>query len=231
MSKYKHGHYELTLVEDQTYPADLVWTASWTAFRMNGFEYIREYQNSQDTTKVVNRLRINDILAGKIELSEEDHLRGLAMREFNKRFVMIALSRQLNSFEQLVSEVVLKDQVEGKDIRIISSLCEAFHRECIRLDKAAAIVKLADGKHVGIVNTRITANLIVIHSYMSQKYQRFFNLGDLDGSLVAWWSDYPSVINANIMLTARVKEHTSWNGDGGPVPLTKFSNVRQKRMA
>jgi hypothetical protein len=164
-------------------------------------------------------------------LTDEDREHGAAMREFNTRLTMMALTRELNNFEQMVSEAVLKDTVKGKDLSIICSLPEGYQRELNRRAKAEAILKLVDGKHVGTVKHRLELNNVrVIHSRMSHKYLRYFNMGDSDGNLVAWWNDTGYELGTSLDMMATVKEHTVWNGDSVPIPMTKLNYVRRSRV-
>lgn len=209
------------------YDADEVWAASWAAFRLNGYQYIREYQGNFEDGKIINRARIYRILTNKEVLTDEDREMGQEMLTFNTRLTMMALTRELNSFEQLIAEIVLKNKVTGKDIGIIASLASNFDRELQRRKKAAEINKLAEGKHLGEIDARMALeNVEVVHSSMSQKYLRYYNMGNYNGNLVAWWSDTGFTLFTRVNMTARIKEHCVWNGENGTVPMTKLTYVR-----
>ena len=49
---------------NQEYPAERVWAASWAAFRINGFEYIRDYQQSG---KMMNKALMLQLLQNTYE--------------------------------------------------------------------------------------------------------------------------------------------------------------------
>lgn len=228
--QFKTDVSKLNLNEDAInaeYDADDVWVAAWAAFRLNGYDYIREHNYSADESKMLNRARMFSIVNKYEFITDEDREMGLGMREFNTRLTMVALTRQLNSFEQMVAEIVLKDKIKGtKDFSIIASLCPSYQRELDRRKKAEAINNMGEGNHVGKVKDRVTLNDVeVIHSKLSQTYLRYYNQGNYNGCLVGWWSDTGFDVGMKLNMTARIKEHCSWNGDNGAVPMTKLNYV------
>mgnify|MGYP003344815799 CR=1 FL=1 len=56
----------------ETYTAELIWAASWAAFKKNSYEYIREGYNTHDGTKEVNKHLLGLYVRDPKLLSEDD---------------------------------------------------------------------------------------------------------------------------------------------------------------
>ena len=212
---------------NKEYPARDVFAASWAAYRLNGFQYLRPY-NTLESHQMVNRERMLNLLEDTSQLSEEDYAIGEKMREHSCRFTMIALTRQLNSFEQMAAEASLLDTVKGNPhFAVITSLSPGFHREMQRRERSTRIGKLITGKHIGTIKQNIKiAGAKVITSQHSQKYLKCYTHAEYEGNLIGWWGDDLYNTDNLLNLNARVKEHCIWNSDDGPVPLTKLNYVR-----
>ena len=212
------------------YNADDVWAASWAAYRLNGYEYVRDINIEGSPGKVQNRVRTLELLNNQEQITDEDRKLGLALREYNTRLTMIAITRQLNSYEQLLAEAVLKEKIKGNpDISVIVSSCGAFHRELERRKKVDMLVDLITGGHVGNVDVRINLdNVRIISCEHKQAFNRYFNMGCYNGSLVVWWSDWLSHVDNNVDLSCQVKEHAVWECNDSTFPMTRLNYVRTK---
>lgn len=210
------------------YNADDVWAASWAAYRLNGYEYVREINIEGSPGKVQNRVRVFELLNDQEQITDEDRNLGLALREYTTGLTMTALTRQLNSYEQLLAEAVLKEKIKGNpDISVIVSSCGAFHRELERRKKSKILTDLITGGHVGRVDVKTNLDAVqVISCDYKQAFNRYFNMGCYNGSLVVWWSDDVSHADTKVNLACRVKEHTVWECAGSTFPMTRLNYVR-----
>lgn len=212
------------------YNADDVWAASWAAYRLNNYEYIREVALAESNGKVLNRVRIYELLNNQEQITNEDRKLGLDLREFNTRLTMTAITRQLNSYEQLLAEAVLKEKIKGNpDISVIASACGAFHRELERRKKANILTDLITGGHVGRVEDKTNLDGVrIVSCDYRRALNRYFNMGCYNGSLVAWWSDWANHADTKVNLACRVKEHTVWECDGSTFLMTRLNYVKVK---
>ena len=53
------------------YPADMVWAASWAAFRLNEFKYVKDYDQT-NPDQLMNRVRMIRLLEGIEEITSVD---------------------------------------------------------------------------------------------------------------------------------------------------------------
>jgi len=210
----------------ETYSAEHIWAASWAAFKQNGYEYIREGYITNNGEKEINKNILALYVRDPKTLSEDDLEMGRRMREYYSRLTFTALERELNDFEKMVAGFVIEEFFSYKEFAIMASIAGKFYRDQERIKKNEAMAKLRDGKHLGEPGVHIRLDHVrVINSNISHKYLRYFNLGEHNGSLVCWWSDATPCAN-EFTITAKVKDHTSWDSDGISVPLTKLNYVK-----
>jgi len=116
------------------FPTLDVFKASALAFRING-DYVNRWVQDPNSTDVkavpLNKDVMRDCLVdGKIELTEQDHAVGSAMYDHFKGYLLKKLTRNLNEFENAVSEIVVKDEVSRYEFGLIASLAKVYKRDC-----------------------------------------------------------------------------------------------------
>ena len=215
---------------NQEYPAERVWAASWAAFRINGFEYIRDYQQSG---KMMNKALMLQLLQNTYEgdsITDDDIATGKEMRTHNSAVTLKAMTQELNNFEKLVGEATLQETVQGNPhFAVIASLCQNWHRELLRREKHRLVATLIDGTYIGQQGDPVDlSDVAVIQSQVSKKYMKYFNIGSYQGNMLSWWSDMQNPENTLLSLSGRIKEHTTWTSEAGPVKMTKINYVRVK---
>jgi len=220
---------DMSLVSKE-YPAEMVWAASWAAFRLNGFRYIKAYEQTKPD-QIMNKVRMLRLLDGTEEITSDDIEIGRRMREHNTRYTMIALTRDLNNFECMVAEAVQLNTIKGRPqphFSVIASLAMNYNRALKDKEAKNNVLRMIDGTHLSfeIGSTIELDNVLIIRSRMNIKHYKYFNIANYHNNMISWWGSQQLVENCMMNISGNVREYTNWESEHGPIKMTKLNYVR-----
>lgn len=162
------------------YNADDVWSAACAAQRING-SYVKLSVVSESepaTTKLSNRIIVEQLLADTFLITDEDREQGKKVRAFYQALTFkILQGKQLNDFDNTAMLIANREVITGNyDVAVIASLPSCYERGVER-QTAEQRVNFATGGFIGKAGDKVTLEIEVIKCTYSQIYNVFFVTG------------------------------------------------------
>jgi hypothetical protein len=162
------------------YNADDVWSAACAAQRING-SYIKLSMVSESdpaTTKLSNRMVVEQLLADPFIITDEDREQGKKVRAFYQALTFkILQGKQLSDFDNTAMLIANREVITGNyDVAVIASLPSCYERGVER-QSTEQRVNFATGGFIGKVSDKVKLEIEVIKCTYSHSYNVFFVTG------------------------------------------------------
>jgi hypothetical protein len=162
------------------YNADDVWSAACAAQRING-SYVKLSVVSESdpaTTKLSNRIIVEQLLADTFLITDEDREQGVKVRAFYQAYTFkILQGKQLSDFDNTAMLIANRDVITGNyDVAVIASLPSCYERGVVR-QSADQRINFATGGFIGKANDKVTASIEVLKSVFSMKWNTNYVTG------------------------------------------------------
>ena len=162
------------------YNADDVWSAACAAQRING-SYIKLSVVSESdpaTTKLSNRMIVEQLLADTFIITDEDREQGKKVRAFYQAFTFkILQGKHLNEFDNNAMVISNRDTITSTyDLAVIASLPSCYERG-VKRQTVDQRVNFSTGGFIGAVGNKVSTSVEVLRSVFSQTYNVNFITG------------------------------------------------------
>ena len=199
--------------------ADNVWSAACAAQRING-SYIKLSVISESdpaTTKLSNRMIIEQLLADLSGITDKDREQGVKVRAFYQAYTFkILQGKQLSDFDNTAMLIANRDVITGNyDVAVIASLPSCYERGVVR-QSADQRINFATGGFIGKANDKVTASIEVLKSVFSMKWNTNYVTGITTNDQVVFFAykealDIGKVLNINGTVKAHRDNSTQLN--------------------
>jgi hypothetical protein len=193
------------------YNANDVWSAACAAQRING-SYIKLSVISESdpaTTKLSNRMIVEQLLADLSGITDEDREQGVKVRSFYQAFTFkILKGTRLSEFDNTAMLIANRDVIEGTyDVAVIASLPSCYERGVVR-QSADQRINFATGGFIGKANDKVNASIEVLKSVFSMKWNTNYVTGITSDDQVVFFA-YKEALDIGKMLNINgtVKAH------------------------
>jgi hypothetical protein len=193
------------------YNADDVWSAACAAQRING-SYVKLSVVSESdpaTTKLSNRIIVEQLLADTFLITDEDRDHGKKVRSFYQAFTFkILKGTRLSEFDNTAMLIANRDVIEGTyDVAVIASLPSCYERGVVR-QSADQRINFATGGFIGKANDKVNASIEVLKSVFSMKWNTNYVTGITSDDQVVFFA-YKEALDIGKMLNINgtVKAH------------------------
>ena len=193
------------------YNADDVWSAACAAQRING-SYIKLSVISESdpaTTKLSNRMIVEQLLADLSGITDEDREQGKKVRGFYQAYTFkILQGKQLSDFDNTAMLIANREVITGNyDVAVIASLPSCYERGVVR-QSADQRINFATGGFIGKANDKVTASIEVLKSVYSMKWNTNYVTGITTDDQVVFFA-YKEALDIGKMLNINgtVKAH------------------------
>jgi hypothetical protein len=193
------------------YNADDVWSAACAAQRING-SYIKLSVVSESdpaTTKLSNRMVVEQLLADTFIITDEDRLQGKKVRAFYQALTFkILQGKQLSDFDNTAMLIANREVITGNyDVAVIASLPSCYERGVER-QTAEQRVNFATGGFIGKASDKVKLEIEVIKCTYSHSYNVFFVTGITNQDQPVFFSYKDKVPTGDTMnIVGTVKAH------------------------
>ena len=201
------------------YNADDVWSAACAAQRING-SYIKLSVISESdpaTTKLSNRMIVEQLLADLSSITDEDREQGVKVRAFYQAYTFkILQGKQLSDFDNTAMLIANREVITGNyDVAVIASLPSCYERGVVR-QSADQRINFATGGFIGKANDKVTASIEVLKSVFSMKWNTNYVTGITSDDQVVFFAykealDIGKVLNINGTVKAHRDNSTQLN--------------------
>ena len=201
------------------YNADDVWSAACAAQRING-SYIKLSVISESdpaTTKLSNRMIVEQLLADLSSITDEDREQGVKVRGFYQAYTFkILQGKQLSDFDNTAMLIANREVITGNyDVAVIASLPSCYERGVVR-QSADQRINFATGGFIGKANDKVTASIEVLKSVFSMKWNTNYVTGITSDDQVVFFAykealDIGKVLNINGTVKAHRDNSTQLN--------------------
>ena len=201
------------------YNADDVWGAACAAQRING-SYIKLSVISESdpaTTKLSNRMVIEQLLADLSGITDKDREQGKKVRAFYQAYTFkILQGKQLSDFDNTSMLIANREVITGNyDVAVIASLPSCYERGVVR-QSADQRINFATGGFIGKANDKVTASIEVLKSVFSMKWNTNYVTGITSDDQVVFFAykealDIGKVLNINGTVKAHRDNSTQLN--------------------
>jgi len=162
------------------YNADDVWSAACAAQRING-SYIKLSVVSESdpaTTKLSNRMVVEQLLADLSGITDEDREQGKKVRAFYQAYTFkILQGKQLSDFDNTAMLIANREVITGNyDVAVIASLPSCYERGVVR-QTADQRINFATGGFIGKASDKVNASIEVLKSVFSMKWNTNYVTG------------------------------------------------------
>ena len=162
------------------YNADNVWSAACAAQRING-SYIKLSVVSESdpaTTKLSNRMLVEQLLADLSGITDEDREQGVKVRAFYQAYTFkILQGKQLSDFDNTAMLIANREVITGTyDLAVIASLPSCYERG-VKRQTVDQRVNFSTGGFIGAVGNKVSTSVEVLRSAFSQTYNVNFITG------------------------------------------------------
>ena len=191
--------------------ADDVWSAACAAQRING-SYIKLTMISESdpaTTKLSNRMIVEQLLADTFIITDEDREQGKKVRAFYQALTFkILQGKQLGDFDNTAMLISNRDIITSTyDVAVIASLPSCYERGVVR-QTADQRVNFATGGFIGKANDKVTASIEVLKSIYSQKWMTNYITGITSDDQVVFFAYKEALDIGKILnISGTVKGH------------------------
>ena len=193
------------------YNADDVWSAACAAQRING-SYIKLSVVSESdpaTTKLSNRMVVEQLLADTFIITDEDRVQGKKVRAFYQALTFkILQGKQLSDFDNNAMLIANREVITGNyDVAVIASLPSCYERGVER-QTAEQRVNFATGGFIGKASDKVKLEIEVIKCTYSHSYNVFFVTGITTQDQPVFFSYKDKVTTGDTMnIVGTVKAH------------------------
>jgi hypothetical protein len=193
------------------YNADDVWSAACAAQRING-SYIKLSVVSESdpaTTKLSNRMVVEQLLADTFIITDEDRVQGKKVRAFYQALTFkILQGKQLSDFDNNAMLIANREVITGNyDVAVIASLPSCYERGVER-QTAEQRVNFATGGFIGKASDKVKLEIEVIKCTYSHSYNVFFVTGITTQDQPVFFSYKDKVPTGDTMnIVGTVKAH------------------------
>ena len=193
------------------YNADDVWSAACAAQRING-SYIKLSVVSESdpaTTKLSNRMVVEQLLADPFIITDEDRVQGKKVRAFYQALTFkILQGKQLSDFDNNAMLIANREVITGNyDVAVIASLPSCYERGVER-QTAEQRVNFATGGFIGKASDKVKLEIEVIKCTYSHSYNVFFVTGITTQDQPVFFSYKDKVPTGDTMnIVGTVKAH------------------------
>ena len=193
------------------YNADDVWSAACAAQRING-SYIKLSMVSESdpaTTKLSNRMVVEQLLADPFIITDEDREQGKKVRAFYQALTFkILQGKQLSDFDNNAMLISNREVITGNyDVAVIASLPSCYERGVER-QSTEQRVNFATGGFIGKVSDKVKLEIEVIKCTYSHSYNVFFVTGITTQDQPVFFSYKDKVPTGDTMnIAGTVKAH------------------------
>ena len=193
------------------YNADDVWGAACAAQRING-SYIKLSVVSESdpaTTKLSNRMVVEQLLADLSGITDEDREQGVKVRAFYQAYTFkILQGKQLSEFDNTAMLIANREVITGNyDVAVIASLPSCYERGVER-QTAEQRVNFATGGFIGKASDKVKLEIEVIKCTYSHSYNVFFVTGITTQDQPVFFSYKDKVPTGDTMnIVGTVKAH------------------------
>lgn len=193
------------------YNADDVWSAACAAQRING-SYIKLSMVSESdpaTTKLSNRMVVEQLLADPFIITDEDREQGKKVRAFYQALTFkILQGKQLSDFDNTAMLIANREVITGNyDVAVIASLPSCYERGVER-QTAEQRVNFATGGFIGKASDKVKLEIEVIKCTYSHSYNVFFVTGITTQDQPVFFSYKEKVPTGDTMnIVGTVKAH------------------------
>ena len=201
------------------YNADDVWSAACAAQRING-SYIKLSVISESdpaTTKLSNRMIVDQLLADLSSITDEDREQGVKVRAFYQAYTFkILQGKQLSDFDNTAMLIANREVITGNyDVAVIASLPSCYERGVVR-QSADQRINFATGGFIGKANDKVTASVEVLKSVFSMKWNTNYVTGITTDDQIVFFAykealDIGKVLNINGTVKAHRDNSTQLN--------------------
>lgn len=193
------------------YNADDVWSAACAAQRING-SYIKLSVVSESdpaTTKLSNRMVVEQLLADLSSITDEDREQGIKVRAFYQAYTFkILQGKQLSDFDNTAMLIANREVITGNyDVAVIVSLPSCYERGFER-QTAEQRVNFATGGFIGKASDKVKLEIEVIKCTYSHSYNVFFVTGITEQDQPVFFSFKDKIPTGDTMnIVGTVKAH------------------------
>ena len=193
------------------YNADDVWSAACAAQRING-SYIKLSVVSESdpaTTKLSNRMVVEQLLADPFIITDEDRVQGKKVRAFYQALTFkILQGKQLSDFDNNAMLIANREVITGNyDVAVIASLPSCYERGVER-QTVEQRVNFATGGFIGKASDKVKLEIEVIKCTYSHSYNVFFVTGITTQDQPVFFSYKDKVPTGDTMnIVGTVKAH------------------------
>ena len=193
------------------YNADEVWAAAVQAQRING-SYIKlsiVSESDPATTKLSNRMVVEQLLADPFIITDEDREQGKKVRAFYQALTFkILQGKQLSDFDNNAMLIANREVITGNyDVAVIASLPSCYERGVER-QTAEQRVNFATGGFIGKASDKVKLEIEVIKCTYSHSYNVFFVTGITTQDQPVFFSYKDKVPTGDTMnIAGTVKAH------------------------
>ena len=191
--------------------ADDVWSAACAAQRINGSYIKLSVVSDSDpaTTKLSNRMVVEQLLADLSGITDEDREQGVKVRAFYQAYTFkILQGKQLSEFDNTAMLIANREVITGNyDVAVIASLPSCYERGVVR-QSADQRVNFATGGYIGKANDKVTTSIEVLKSIFSMKWNTNYVTGITSDDQVVFFA-YKEALDIGVVLniTGTVKAH------------------------
>jgi hypothetical protein len=160
--------------------ANDVWSAASAAQRING-SYVKLCVISEAdpaTTKLSNRMLIQQLLVDQSGITDQDREQGLKVRAFYQAYTFkILQGKRLSEFDNTAMLISNRDVIESTyDLAVIASLPSCYERGVVRqsLDER---INFARGGYISTIGTKVSTSIEVLKSVFSEKWGTHYVTG------------------------------------------------------
>lgn len=164
----------------KSYPADDVWAAACTAYRLNGNAYLKDSEYEVDATGAQRLVRhrnrdvMAQVLARPHQITDQDRAQARECRQFLQNDITFrTLKNTLTEFDRSVTRcLAVSDRFDGiahrYEMAVIACLPHTQRKQLVRYDQQERLQ--ACGQLDAPVGTKVQLQVEVIRSNYSQNY-------------------------------------------------------------
>lgn len=192
------------------YPAKLVWAAAVAAHRING-GYFKDSQWDYDQSPPVVKIEANKLMIKRWlttgdarQITEEDSVRGEAVRAHFRSYMFLAIAGKLNDFQKQAYKICQMEEFNNRDsleIAVTSCLPMVYDKD---LAHAEFMRQLRESTQLtGSVGDRVKGEIVVLSSRYNPNFGKYRIQAKLVDSFIDFW--YNKAIDAGTVLKIQGK--------------------------
>jgi hypothetical protein len=192
------------------FTADQVWGCAAAAQRINGgYVKMDEWNYNVEPpvqTKTANKvlvktwLRENNFAA----VTEADYAAGRSARDHFKSYTLLALSGQMNEFQNTALKIASKDVFTGRDMydfAVISCLPDVARRDQARTELKREIY--VSEQLLGSVGDAVVGDITVVSSKFNPNFNKFRITARMGESFIDFW--FSRAVEGSVRIKGKIK--------------------------